>query len=429
MNKVDVNNLKGVFDYVGSEEIIRNKIRQTLRENFELYGYTPCDSSILYNYDLLAYKYDNDAEILNEMYTLTDQGNRHLALRYDLTMPFCKIISASKGLRLPFKRYEMGKVFRNGPVKPGRNREFYQCDIDVVGINNRYIELEQMQLVVDVFNSLGIDIIIKWNNRKLMTGLLKELNIDTSKHENCILVLDKIEKITKEELIKEFIKIGLTESESTDLIKLFNLSVDEYNNRFKDTNNEILKEGLEEVNDINNSIITLGLSDNTMFTPSLARGLSIYTGIVFEFFDKKKRLTCSLGGGGRYNKIITEFINDGNIYPAVGLSFGLEPIYAILNTETSKSSLTTVYIVPMDTETESLEIARVLRRNGISVEVELNKRKVKKCFEYASKESIKYVLVVGSLELQDNLYTLKDMEKMEQYKLSLEEIIDKVKKP
>lgn len=429
MNKVDVNNLKGVFDYVGSEEIIRNKIRQTLRENFELYGYMPCDSSILYNYDLLAYKYDNDAEILNEMYTLTDQGNRHLALRYDLTMPFCKIISASKGLRLPFKRYEMGKVFRNGPVKPGRNREFYQCDIDVVGIDNRYIELEQMQLVVDVFNSLGIDIIIKWNNRKLMTGLLKELNIDTSKHEKCILVLDKIEKITRDELIKEFINIGLTESESTNLIKLFNLSVEEYNNRFKDTNNEILKEGLEEVNDINNSIITLGLSDNTMFTPSLARGLSIYTGIVFEFFDKKKRLTCSLGGGGRYNKIITEFINDGNIYPAVGLSFGLEPIYAILNTETSKSSLTTVYIVPMDTETESLEIARVLRKNGISVEVELNKRKVKKCFEYASKENIKYVLVVGSLELQDNLYTLKDMEKMEQYKLSLEEIIDKVKKP
>lgn len=429
MNKVDVNNLKGVFDYVGSEEIIRNKIRQTLRKNFELYGYTPCDSSILYNYDLLAYKYDNDAEILNEMYTLTDQGNRHLALRYDLTMPFCKIISASKGLRLPFKRYEMGKVFRNGPVKPGRNREFYQCDIDVVGIDNRYIELEQMQLVVDVFNSLGIDIIIKWNNRKLMTGLLRELNIDAYKHEKCILVLDKIEKITRDELIKEFINIGLTESESIDLIKLFNLSVEEYNNRFKDTKNEILKEGLEEVNDINNSIITLGLSNNTMFTPSLARGLSIYTGIVFEFFDKKKRLTCSLGGGGRYNKIITEFINDGNIYPAVGLSFGLEPIYTILNTEISKSSLTTLYIVPMDTETESLEIARVLRKNGISVEVELNKRKVKKCFEYASKENIKYVLVVGSLELQDNLYTLKDMEKMVQYKLSLEEIIDKVKKP
>ena len=162
MKTINTQNLKGVTDYYGKELLIRNKIINILKETFENYGYSPLDSSILYNYDILAYKYQEGAEILNERYTLRDQGNRQLGLRYDLTIPFCKVISNEKDLRLPFRRYEIGKVFRNGPVKLGRCREFYQCDIDVVGIDGVDIEIEQILLVLNVFEKLGINILVKW---------------------------------------------------------------------------------------------------------------------------------------------------------------------------------------------------------------------------------------------------------------------------
>jgi histidyl-tRNA synthetase len=203
-------NLKGTSDFLPSEQILRNKILETLRNSFEKYGYLPLETPILNYYDLLAYKYDSDAEILSEIYKLKDQGDRNLGLRYDLTVPFCKVIGLNKDLRMPFRRYEIGKVFRNGPVKLGRTREFYQCDIDVVGIDNRLIEAEQILMAINTYKDLGIDIFVKYNNRKLMTGLIQEVGILESKVASVIGVIDKMEKITKDELIIELEKLDIT---------------------------------------------------------------------------------------------------------------------------------------------------------------------------------------------------------------------------
>ena len=141
-----------------------------------------------------------------------------------------------------------------------------------------------------------------------------------------------------------------------------------------------------------------------------------------------ERLTCSLGGGGRYNKIITDFINDGNEYPAIGLSFGLEPIYTILKSNLEENSLYDVYIIPMEEDYKVLELATILRNNNISTIVEYSKRKLKKCFEFADKNNIKYVIVLGSRELETGVYTIKDMEKQEQYEFNLEELLEYLKK-
>lgn len=425
MKKINTQNLKGVTDFYGKEQIVRNKIINTLKQTFENYGYSPLDSSILYNYDILVYKYQDGAEILNEIYTLRDQGDRKLALRYDLTIPFCKVISNEKELRLPFRRYEIGKVFRNGPVKLGRCREFYQCDIDVVGIDGVDIEIEQMLLVLNVFDKLGIDIVIKWNNRKLMSSLIKYIGIDSDKVDLVIGTIDKLEKLSKEELVFEFKRINIDRDVVEKLLDIFTKDIDYYNNLFIDNN--IYQEAISEINELNNKLRKLNIQDRTKFTPTLARGLSIYTGTVFEFYDRKERLTCSLGGGGRYNKIITDFISDGNTYPAVGLSFGLEPIYTILKEEYEKENLIDVYIIPMDTELECLQLAEILRKNNINVLVELNKRKVKKCFEYANKENIKYVIVIGSNEIDSNCYTVKKMETGEQYNMNKEELLEFLK--
>ena len=422
--KINTQNLKGTTDYYGKDQLIRNKITDTLKETFIKYNYQPLDSTVLYNYDILAYKYKDGAEILNEMYTLTDQGNRRLGLRYDLTIPFCKFIANQKDLRLPLKRYEIGKVFRNGPVKTGRCREFYQCDVDVVGISGQVIEAEQMQMVVDIFTKLGIDINIKWNNRKLMSVIIEDSNISKDKVEEVIGIIDKIEKISRQEFIKELSKIEIDEETANKLLDNFNKSLTDYIETYENDERVVASEAIQEIKTLSSYIEKLNLSDNTTFTPTLARGLSIYTSTVFEFFDKKERLTCSLGGGGRYDKIITDFIDDGNIYPAVGLSFGLEPIYTIIKDELSSDNLIDAYIIPMGTEVESLMLARNLRQNNINVIVEMNNRKLKKCFEYASKENIKYVIVVGSDEIQENMYTIKDMTTSEQLKLPYNELKD-----
>ena len=419
---INTQNLKGTTDYYGKDQLIRNKITDTLKETFIKYNYQPLDSTVLYNYDILAYKYKDDAEILNEMYTLTDQGNRHLGLRYDLTIPFCKFIANQKDLRLPLKRYEIGKVFRNGPVKTGRCREFYQCDVDVVGISGQVIEAEQMQMVVDIFTKLGIDINIKWNNRKLMSIIIEDSNISKDKIEEVISIIDKIEKISRQDFIKELSRIEIDEETANKLLDNFNKSLADYIEMYENDERTLISEAIQEIKTLSLYIEKLKLSNNTTFTPTLARGLSIYTSTVFEFFDKKERLTCSLGGGGRYDKIITDFIDDGNIYPSVGLSFGLEPIYTIIKDEISSNNLIDVYVIPMGTEVESLMLARNLRQNNINVIVEMNNRKLKKCFEYASKENIKYVIVVGSDEIQENMYTIKDMLTSEQLKLPYNEL-------
>ncbi len=422
MKRVDTQNLKGVNDYLGTEQRIRNKITSILKETFEQYGYEPLDSSILYNYDVLAYKYGEDAEILKEIYTLRDQGDRKLALRYDLTIPFCKVIANKKDLRLPLRRYEIGKVFRNGPVKLGRCREFYQCDIDVVGIDGTMIEVEQMLLVLNVFSKLGIDITIKWNNRKLMSGLIKYVGISDNKLEQVISVIDKLEKMSREELIKEFANYDISRELVEKLLDIFAKDLEFYNSL--EVNNELYIEGLREVNEINDKLIKLGIKDKTKLTSSLARGLSIYTGTVFEFFDNEQRLTCSLGGGGRYNKIITEFINDGEVYPAVGLSFGLEPIYTIIKDKYENNNLIDIYLIPMDQEIKTLELAEELRKMNKRVMIEFNKRKIKRCFEYADKEKIKYVIVIGENEVNSGMYPVKNMYTGEQVNLTKEELIE-----
>lgn len=420
-------NLKGTTDFLPNQQVLRNKITDTLKENFEKYGYLPIKTPILNKFDLLAYKYSDDAEILNEVYRLTDQADRDLGLRYDLTIPFCKVIGLNKDLQMPFRRYEIGKVFRNGPVKAGRAREFYQCDVDVVGINGRYIEAEQLLMVKSIFEKLDIDIEIKWNNRKLMTGLLLSLDIEDKLIDKVISLIDRIEKTTYEELAKEFNKININKDKVDQIFNLFSKDLDEYKDLFNETSIDILKSGLDECIELQNYIDKLNLNNCVLFYPKLARGLGIYTGTVYEFFDKEKRITSSLGGGGRYDKIITDFMNNGEEYPAVGLSFGLEPIYEILKNDIVNQGLIDVLIIPMETELECLNIATKLRENGIKVLIEMNNRKMKKSFGYADKNNIKYVIVVGSNEVETGLYSLKNMETGNQEMLSIEDIIKIIK--
>ena len=173
-NDLKLKNLKGTVDFLPSQQAARDFIVETLKKSFVKYGYLPVESAILCPFDLLSSKYAGGAEILKEVYRLKDQGDRDLGLRYDLTVPFAKLIAANQNLPLPFRRFEIGKVFRDGPVKLGRNREFTQCDIDVCGIPGRLVEAEFFQMTEECFSNLGLDVEIVWNNRKYLAGILLE---------------------------------------------------------------------------------------------------------------------------------------------------------------------------------------------------------------------------------------------------------------
>ena len=421
---MELRNLKGTEDFLPKDQVVRNKIMDILKKNFEKYGYMPLETPILNYYDLLALKYDDGDEILNEIYRLTDQGNRDIGLRYDLTVPFCKVVGMQKELRLPFRRYEIGKVFRNGPVKLGRTREFYQCDVDVVGIDGRLIETEQIVMAIDIFKALGIDINVLYNNRKFMNGLLIESGIENPSF-GVIGILDKLDKVSRTEIYEMFKENGIDSNIVDNIFNNFGKTLDEYNVIYKDTTNSLLKEGLDELNEVTGYLKKLNYENNIVFDSYLSRGLEIYTGIVFEFRDKLKRIGGSLGAGGRYDKIITNFIDDGNIYPAVGLSFGLEPIYVILKNENS-SELVDYYIIPMDTPLECLELAQKIRNKNKKVLIEMNNRKIKKSFDYANKENIPYVIVLGENEVKENKVTVKNMKDGSQEMIDIDEFIGRL---
>lgn len=407
-----IQNVKGGYDFLPKEQINRNYITNTLKEVFEKYGYMPIETPILCYFDILAGKYEKDNDILKEIYKLKDQGNRLLGLRYDLTIPFAKFIALNKDIiKFPFKRYEIAKVFRDGPVKVGRDREFTQCDVDVVGLSGQMIEAELLSLYQEAFKHLAIDIVIKYNNRKLMRGLILECGLKKEDVFNVITIIDKKDKLSNEEFKKALMDFGLNKEQIANLEQYFLMDLKKLNATFKDTSNEEIKSGLVEINNLKEYIDVLGLNTTCQFVSSLARGQDYYTGNVFEVYEKNGEFCSSIGGGGRYDNLVTDFISDNQKYPAVGISFGLTSIYEILKARKTwpESPFITFYIIPLNTFQESLKLAQDLRNLGYKVDLEMSLKKLKNSLDYANKNKIPYVIILGEDELVEGKIKVKDM--------------------
>lgn len=406
-----IQNVKGGYDFLPEEQKIRNYINNIIIKNFREYGFNSIETPILCYYNILADKYDENNDILKEIYRLSDQGKRELGLRYDLTVPFAKFIALNKNkIIFPFKRYEIAKVFRDGPIKIGRDREFIQCDADVVGIKGQFIEAELLSLYVKTFKELNIDIYIKYNSRNLTNGLILESGISENLLSKVTTIIDKKDKISSEKFINYLKELKIEDSKITILNKLFKMSLDEINDAFKNTSNKNILKGIEEVSKLTSILKKLELNDICRFDVTLARGQNYYTGNIFEVYDKEKRISGSIAAGGRYDKMIGNFINDGEEYPCVGISFGLSAIYEIVKQKIiSTESDTDIYIIPIGTEIESIKIANILRNKGYNVEIEMNNRKLRKSLDYANKQKIKYVIVIGLNEIETGNLSIKSM--------------------
>lgn len=419
-----IQNVKGGYDFLPKEQKIREYINNIIIKNFKEYGFNSIETPILCYYDMLADKYDEKNDILKEIYRLTDQGNRSLGLRYDLTVPFAKFIALNKNnISFPFKRYEISKVFRDGPVRVGRDREFTQCDADVVGVKGQLIEAELLSLYVKTFKELGIDIYIKYNNRNLMNGLIVEAGICKELIPCVTTIIDKKEKISEIEFTNKLLELDLNMDNIKKLNSFLNMSLENLKSTFLNSNNIFIREGLTEIIELSKYLVAVGVNDACIFDLTLARGQNYYTGNVFEVYDKKQRIKGSIGAGGRYDKMIGNFISDGNEYPCVGISFGLSAIYEILkNNNDIILSSTDIYIIPIGQEIPSLNIANILRSKGLKVEIEMQDRKLKKSLAYANKQKVKYVVIIGDNEINNKKLIFKNMLNGNNFEIKLDNI-------
>jgi len=427
-------NLKGTYDYLPEKQIIREEIKSVLQKVFVKYGFAPIETPIICMYDLLASKYSEGADILNEMYKLSDQGRRKLGLRYDLTITFSKLVSSNPNIVFPFKRYEIGKVYRDGPVKLGRNREFTQCDVDVVGVKSMMAEAEYMQMTSEAYKMLGLDVEIEFNNRKLLSGIITSVfgDIPNELVRKCIMLIDKFAKLTREELISEFAALDIGADKLDNLIELLSLDYAALKDRLASSENILIQEGLKEIDELRKYLAGTDAEKCMRFAPYLARGIDIYTGTVWEIFLKDRKVAgqdfnLSIGGGGRYDNIITTFVDDGTEYPAVGMSFGLDVIYEILvlKKEGKKTSTLDLFVIPFGTEVESFRFASKLRDAGLKVDIEKNFKKLKKSMAYANKMNIPFVVVLGEDEVANGKLQVKNMASGENVMFAIDDV-DKI---
>jgi histidyl-tRNA synthetase len=408
---------RGMRDFPPEEKILRDEVISVLKGIFELYGFSPLETPVVERWEVLSAKYSGGEEILKETFKLTDQGGRQLGLRYDLTVPLARFVGMNPTIKRPFKRYQIGTVYRDGPIKKGRTREFYQCDADIVGSSSPLADVECVQLALDVFEKLGIDVEVKINNRKVLYELAQAAEIPEELTEAAILSLDKLEKTGPDEVLREMTERGIARASATRFLS-------------GAQDREALKkgEGYRELEPVLSAL----QDPRVVWTPSLARGLSYYTGTIYEVYAKNSSVTGSLAAGGRYDNMIGQFLGGSEKIPAVGISFGLEPILEVLKEKHSerivRKTVTQVYVIPFKTLlAEGRAICQQLRRAGIKTDMDFSAKGISDGLKYANAYEIPFVVIVGPDEVAAGKVKLRDMRSGEEKLLTVDEVPHQIK--
>ncbi|MCL5011581.1 MAG: histidine--tRNA ligase [Candidatus Marsarchaeota archaeon] len=412
---------KGFRDYAQEEEIARKKILKIIENEFINYGFLPIQTSAVESFEVLSGKFANseDTDVFKEIYFFEDKGGRKLGLRYDLTVPFGRVIASNPKIPLPFKRYEIGLVWRDGPVKVGRYREFTQCDADIVGVEGGIAEAELFALAQSVFKKLDLKFSIEVGNRKVLDSFLQFCGVKSKK---AMITIDKLKKIGFDGVEKELKERGVS-SESIERIKQYSLlkgdaSLQELGKILTDENGI---KGLNEVKEVLNYCKAFKV-ENVEFDLFMARGLDYYTGTVFEAFLAGDKITSSIAAGGRYENLIKDF--GGRQMPATGISFGVDVLLEGLN-KTSKTNVK-VLVIPIKNISNSIKIIQTLRENSISSLIDYSERSLGKNLEYASKQEIPFVIIVGDQELKEGKVVFRNMSTGEQKTITIEQAVQQL---
>ena len=425
---------KGVRDFPPEEKIMRDKVVNALIKTFESYGFNPLETPILELWEVLTSKYgaSQETDVMQEVYKLTDRGARDLGLRYELTLSTARFVGMNPQLKLPFKRYQIGSVFRDGPIKLGRYREFTQCDVDTFGCKRMTADAEILLLAIDAFEALGIQATLQVNNRKLLNGLLQAAGVPADKTESAIITIDKFDKQGADEVRKELEQKGISDDAIAKALGFFqaagtNKEKLEQIEQFLPAGNGQGREGITELKELFSYLASVP-EGRILFNPSLARGLAYYTGTVFEGFFEEGEVRSSICGGGRYDKMVGELLGSEKEMPAVGIAFGLEPITEQLKLLAKAKpggmpkTVVKVLVVPIRCFEAAVGIAQRLRKAGIRTDIDLLGRGISKNLEAANQLDIPYSLIVGRQELEQGKVKLKDMRTGTEELLPLEEV-------
>ena len=430
---IEPRTLPGFMELLPNEQILFEQMKQKIEKTYQKFGFLPLDTPILELSEILLAKAGGETE--KQIYQF-QKGDTDIAMRFDLTVPLSKYVAKNYGnLSFPFRRYQIGKVYRGERTQKGRFREFYQCDIDIIGDGELSIinDAELPSVIYNVFKELGFDnFTIKINNRKLFNGLFESLN----QKENAVEILriiDKIEKIGKEAVIEELEKIQVPTDSINKILEFIEIegTTDEKLQKLQDLNieNEAFQTGLEELKQVVKYVRLFGIPDsNFKVDLTIARGLNYYTGTVYETFLNEYRELGSVCSGGRYENL-AEHYTDKKL-PGVGISIGLTRLFYKLNElnliKADKKSVAEVLIVPMVEDMKMpIKLASNLRNNGINTEIFLNDKKLKAKMKYADKLEIPYVIVVGEDEVNTGIVKIKNMKTGEQVERNIEEITKK----
>ena len=433
--KVKPKTLPGFMELLPNEQILFNRMKETIQKSYEKYGFLPLDTPIIEDANVLLAKAGGETE--KQIYRF-EKGENDLALRFDLTVPLAKYVTEYYDkLSFPFKRYQIGKVYRGEKPQRGRYREFYQCDVDIIGDGELSLlnDAEIPSIIYNTFRNLGFDdFTICINNRKILNGLFESLELE-SKSPEILRIIDKIDKIGKEKVKDELLKE--TEAEKVEVIMKF-IAI-EGNNEEKikaledlHIQNEVFMEGLDDLRQVLKFISIFGVpKENVKIDLTIARGLDYYTGTVYETFLNKYRYLGSVCSGGRYDNL-AEYYTDRKM-PGVGISIGLSRLFFQLTDNNIISAegetISDVLILSMTDDYDMCaEVATKLRNEGFNVQINIEKQKLGKKFKYADNLNIKNVIIIGEDEIKNNLVTLKDMITGEQKTIKVEEAIKLIKK-
>ena len=448
---------RGMRDFLPADVRKREYVIDLVKEVYESYGFEPLETPAVENIETLTGKYGEEGSQL--IYKILKRGvhestgEADLALRYDLTVPLARVVAEYRD-KLPrfFKRYQIQPVWRADRPARGRFREFYQCDVDVLGSRSMIVEAEICSAASEVLLKLGFkDFCVRLNHRKVLTGILGIAGVELDKHEAALIALDKLDKIGSDGVKKEFAARNIAEAAGDRLLSFFSaltelehaatIATEEnaqqaFNKAVlgrivefvKD--NELGAQGVDELQSILEFADVMGIGQRVKIDPSIARGLSYYTGAIMEI--NVKDLAGSLGGGGRYDNLVGMFL--GQDIPACGFSLGLERILVVMNErnmfpEGLGASPADVMVAVWNKESvaESIKLARELRAGGLSVDLYPEADKLGKQFKYASSIGVPFVAVIGEEEQVRGLVAIKDMKSGEQRQIERARVVEEVR--
>lgn len=435
MNKVQPRTLPGFVELLPKEQVLFNQMKEKIQKSYEKFGFLPIDTPVIEMAEVLLAKAGGETE--KQIYRF-QKGDTDLAMRFDLTVPLAKYVTEYYNeLSFPFRRYQIGKVYRGERPQKGRFREFYQCDIDIIGDGELSIinDAEMPSVIYNTIKELGFeDFTICMNNRKLLSGLFEQLQLQ-EKSVDIMRMIDKLEKIGEQNVIECLQDLEIEEENINTIMKFIRIegTTDEKLKALEELNftNETFLQGLKELQQVIKYVRIFGVPDtNFKVDFTIARGLDYYTGTVYETFLNEYREIGSVCSGGRYDNL-AEYYTDKKL-PGVGVSIGLSRLFYKLNElqalQEEQKSIAKVLVISMVEEpAKAIEVANELRKNGIATEVYLEEKKIKAKFKYADRLAIPYVIVMGEDEIANNTVSLKEMQTGKQETLSLEQVMERLK--